>query len=338
MPPAFRLYNVTLDINTTAVDNDTLQDIVEQILKVLNDTDAPPPERSTTTVIQTIPTTVTVTDVRTSVVTATGTTARSVKIVPSTTFTVSDENQFGQTTSTEATLSTVLSPTTSTVSSSTSSTDVSPTASALANLAVNKSLPPAAIVGIVFACMLLFLLPVIFYIRRRLRRKRKKRRSWVTPFVAEKPVVRASLAQRQDKRKEFLAERWQRMLGSQRVRRDREAANEDGSPSGPNDVANHTNRDDGRVDVPPSAYRGPSACRPVKDALLVSNLFPNGAVAKLKFEPRKQDELSVCPGDYLKVLMLFDDGWARCRDKSGKKGMVPTSCLRTNRAGRIRKE
>jgi hypothetical protein len=131
---------------------------------------------------------------------------------------------------------------------------------------------------------------------------------------------------------EFLAERWQRMRNS---RRNRGAANAGNSLSGPSNEASHRNRDGDHVPAPPSAYRGPSAGRPVRDALLVSSVFPNGAVAKLRFDPRKRDELLVRPGDYLKVLTLFDDGWAQCKNSYGEKGMVPTTCLRANRVGRM---
>ena len=45
------------------------------------------------------------------------------------------------------------------------------------------------------------------------------------------------------------------------------------------------------------------------------------------FVPSLPDELSVTGGERIRVLTLYDDGWALCTNGRGEQGMVPQECL-----------
>jgi len=45
------------------------------------------------------------------------------------------------------------------------------------------------------------------------------------------------------------------------------------------------------------------------------------------FIPTLDDELSISPGEYVRMLNSYDDGWALCENSAGEKGMVPLECL-----------
>jgi hypothetical protein len=50
------------------------------------------------------------------------------------------------------------------------------------------------------------------------------------------------------------------------------------------------------------------------------------------FVPIREDELPVTPGDFVRVIKLFDDGWCFCEvirgTGLGSSGLIPTDCLR----------
>jgi hypothetical protein len=354
---------ITLVINSTFVDDDA----VRRIQALLDDPDVFPLQVSTTTVFQEIPTTVSVIVMQTSIVTATVTVVRPITVVPTATFQATQSrNQIASATpassnpiSTDPLLPTTTpflssspsvpdlspldSPAKTTIFSSNASTSPPSTASTTPTTSVGhpsgfsnppptgkKGLPAGAVIGIVLSCLVLFLFLGIYFVRWRLKGKRARRRGWITPFVAEKPAVRASVTQRQQKRIEFITERWQRMRNSRRNRGGVSAALGRGNDG----ASRQEDREANPVPAPPSTYREPSTRNPVQDSLVTST-FPNGAVAKFKFEPSKRDELYVRPGDYLKVLTMYGDGWSLCKNGSGEKGMVPTNCLRANGAGRM---
>ncbi|OCH92095.1 hypothetical protein OBBRIDRAFT_712485, partial [Obba rivulosa] len=45
------------------------------------------------------------------------------------------------------------------------------------------------------------------------------------------------------------------------------------------------------------------------------------------FIPALPDELSISPGERVRVLTEYDDGWAFCSNARNEQGMVPTECL-----------
>ncbi|KAI0314657.1 hypothetical protein OF83DRAFT_422854 [Amylostereum chailletii] len=51
------------------------------------------------------------------------------------------------------------------------------------------------------------------------------------------------------------------------------------------------------------------------------------AVVRVTFIPTLNDELAIAPGESLRVLGSFDDGWAMCTNARGERGMVPLECL-----------
>ena len=51
------------------------------------------------------------------------------------------------------------------------------------------------------------------------------------------------------------------------------------------------------------------------------------AVVRVTFIPTLSDELSITPGETLRIIGSFDDGWAMCVNGRGDRGMVPLECL-----------
>jgi hypothetical protein len=52
------------------------------------------------------------------------------------------------------------------------------------------------------------------------------------------------------------------------------------------------------------------------------------SIVKLTFVPSLPDELSISNGDQVRVLSIYDDGWAMCEKVStGERGVVPQECL-----------
>ncbi|THV03965.1 hypothetical protein K435DRAFT_607785, partial [Dendrothele bispora CBS 962.96] len=45
------------------------------------------------------------------------------------------------------------------------------------------------------------------------------------------------------------------------------------------------------------------------------------------FDPSLPDELRISPGETLRVLAEYDDGWSSClKVSTGEEGMVPIEC------------
>ncbi|KAF8668579.1 hypothetical protein AX14_006125 [Amanita brunnescens Koide BX004] len=53
----------------------------------------------------------------------------------------------------------------------------------------------------------------------------------------------------------------------------------------------------------------------------------NVGVVRCIFEPRLPDELGIRVGEALRVLAEYDDGWGLCENTRGARGMVPLECL-----------
>lgn len=52
------------------------------------------------------------------------------------------------------------------------------------------------------------------------------------------------------------------------------------------------------------------------------------SVVKRTFVPSLPDELSIAVGDQVRVLSVYDDGWALCeKSAGGDRGVVPQECL-----------
>lgn len=62
-----------------------------------------------------------------------------------------------------------------------------------------------------------------------------------------------------------------------------------------------------------------------------TNRPPNGgnatAIVRVTYIPSMPDELSITPGETLRIASAFDDGWALCVNGMGEQGMVPLECL-----------
>ncbi|KAF8623324.1 hypothetical protein AX15_006402 [Amanita polypyramis BW_CC] len=55
--------------------------------------------------------------------------------------------------------------------------------------------------------------------------------------------------------------------------------------------------------------------------------FANYAVVRCVFEPKLPDELRIRVGESIRVLTEYDDGWARCENVRGERGMIPLECM-----------
>lgn len=51
------------------------------------------------------------------------------------------------------------------------------------------------------------------------------------------------------------------------------------------------------------------------------------AVVRVTYIPSMPDELSISPGEMLRIASAYDDGWALCVNGRGEQGMVPLECL-----------
>lgn len=78
----------------------------------------------------------------------------------------------------------------------------------------------------------------------------------------------------------------------------------------------------------PSAYGSDSGMNSAGPAVPPSQVPVLYTVAVVRsFVPALPDELSIMPGEKLKVLQDFDDGWAECMTMGGEIGMVPLECF-----------
>ena len=59
---------------------------------------------------------------------------------------------------------------------------------------------------------------------------------------------------------------------------------------------------------------------------LVSGTFPELETIRRPFFPQMQDELEVNTGDFVRIVQIFDDGWALVQ-KSGEQGLIPLETL-----------
>jgi len=219
----------------------------------------------------------------------------------------------------------------------------------------SKSLPGAAIAGIVFGVLFFALaVGVLMFRARSIRRRSRKRQTWVSkPFMVsttrtvltDRPIVDGIVA----------------------------AASNPGATTGiggTNSVAAtpapRSNLKIPRVKPPPllllsvpgpesagldsgsgSNYFGAShrlsamttsADSTTSSLMVQTNSAPptigatygaltNVGVVRCIFEPRLPDELRIRVGDAMRVLAEYDDGWGLCESGSGERGMVPLQCL-----------
>ena len=60
---------------------------------------------------------------------------------------------------------------------------------------------------------------------------------------------------------------------------------------------------------------------------VAANQIPETAVVVSTFIPALPDELSITTRETLRILSVYDDGWAYCANERGEAGMVPMECL-----------
>jgi len=60
---------------------------------------------------------------------------------------------------------------------------------------------------------------------------------------------------------------------------------------------------------------------------VAANQIPEAAVVVSTFIPALPDELSITAKETLRILSVYDDGWAYCANARGEAGMVPMECL-----------
>jgi hypothetical protein len=53
----------------------------------------------------------------------------------------------------------------------------------------------------------------------------------------------------------------------------------------------------------------------------------DSALVRVLFIPSLPDELSITVGEVVRVVKVFDDGWALCANQRGEQGVVPVECL-----------
>jgi hypothetical protein len=77
------------------------------------------------------------------------------------------------------------------------------------------------------------------------------------------------------------------------------------------------------------AAAGPSNSNNIPRALPSAGLQSQQiSVVKRTFVPSLPDELSIANGETVRVLSVYDDGWALCEKMNGgDKGVVPQECL-----------
>jgi len=87
------------------------------------------------------------------------------------------------------------------------------------------------------------------------------------------------------------------------------------------------------IAVPPISYNNPAPAMAtagtdtITAAWISSSHSQNGATVKSTFIPTLPDELPLKMGEMLRVLNVYDDGWALCANRMGEQGMVPLDCL-----------
>ena len=216
-------------------------------------------------------------------------------------------------------------PSSSPLSTSTDSDPPKPSASVSTSSGVNgasqvttsgPAIPAGGIVGIVLGVVVVFLIGIVIAIRRQSLNKRLKLRGWT--------------ANRNNPPSFLWIESGEKSKISPFPR----------SPQVPN-----------RRDIPPAAggtagtqYNSSSAARvpplPVPTFLsqpdynadlppipVVPNQVSETAVVVSTFIPALPDELSIATKETLRILSVYDDGWAYCANERGEAGMVPMECL-----------
>jgi len=203
-----------------------------------------------------------------------------------------------------------------------------------------SGVPPAAI-GVVVAVLVLALLGLafFFYRRRNIRSRRMTRATWKAAIIAHpddfasiekgvEPTVPSGITP-------FTLQ----TPGSGTAP---EAVSGQGSPTGQKLNASVTRKPPPSLNSlapPPASYNNPisfgpvlphspARTTPVSPAFTTSTNNPDSpALVRVTFIPTLPDELNITPGETLRVLGAFDDGWAMCTNARGEQGMVPLECL-----------
>ncbi|KAK7455119.1 hypothetical protein VKT23_010989 [Stygiomarasmius scandens] len=83
------------------------------------------------------------------------------------------------------------------------------------------------------------------------------------------------------------------------------------------------------IDVPISPRTVPPVSVPPNVPVTpTTNAASSLVTVRCTFVPTMQDELQITPGDTLRILQWYDDGWASCiKTSTGEEGMVPVECF-----------
>ncbi|KAA1469222.1 hypothetical protein DENSPDRAFT_834796 [Dentipellis sp. KUC8613] len=216
----------------------------------------------------------------------------------------------------------------------------------------HSGLAGGAVAGIVIVILLALLGVAAFFFRKRLMRGRSLRRSFwkagvaaapddfsaiekgaggiiepaapgggITPFTLGAPPVMRAAAERADD-----------PFGDQHS-----IASRTGTGTGPAPVSTVTRKPPPALDtqalaVPPALVlpRSPARSSPATPRSSASPvLFEQGSASlvRVTFIPSMPDELSIEPGETIRIAAVYDDGWALCANAQGQQGMVPLECL-----------
>jgi hypothetical protein len=183
------------------------------------------------------------------------------------------------------------------------------------------ALPPGAIVGIVLGVILIFLVGIVIAVRKQSLNKRLKLRGWATTNRTASPSFLWIEPSEKSRLTPFTK--------SPRVQTSRDipaafgtAGNQYTSSSAghipPMPVPTFLAQPDYNADLPPTPLNTPPA---------IANQTPETAIVLSTFIPVLPDELSITTRETIRILSVYDDGWAYCANERGEAGMVPLECL-----------
>lgn len=181
-----------------------------------------------------------------------------------------------------------------------------------------ETISSGGIVGIVLGCLVVLIAAVVFGLRKRSVRNRLK--------------LRGAWTKSKDMRLAGMLKPTPYTYGSRRdedpiMNRRNQTPPLMGSMGQPVSVVSTINGLPGFPHPLPSAY-GIESGGDVNTATSVSGkpvLY--SAIVVRSFVTSLPDELSISTGHMLKVLQVFDDGWAECTSMDGETGMVPLECF-----------
>lgn len=216
-----------------------------------------------------------------------------------------------------------------------------------------KSLPGAAIAGVVFGVLFFALaIGVLVFRRWAIRRRSIRRQTWkFKPFVVSTTTT-------------VLTDKPNASTAARAAAGETGASAGSGNNTGATTVVPRSNLKIPRVKPPPLSLlsvpgpdldagsgsgsnasfsvgqrlssRSAASANSANSSLIVqTNSAPptmygalmNVGVVRCIFEPRLPDELRIRVGEALRILAEYDDGWGLCENTRGERGMIPFECL-----------